>query len=400
MEALIKNMNIEMEFVKAKIKMKGTKAASYSAWLYFVADKRTKYILDFKFDIYHCKIDLYTTASWFDKGNNGNGHLKLRQELLKKLNLENNLKRPEKGKGKKINKRYDLDKKWEKKVLNEFLNDRTKCTTLKNSVVLVTGRNPSGEETNSKNSSLVVEYSDDKWVPFSVFFQNLYVGDLCKEVMDELEWFKNHGSKNKLSNFREFVESNAEIKKAFDIFLKGKANSKGEKSFEFEEVKRKLKKNKKEFDEFLLDFEFRKRRNKLREVIINDNNFKKIMNTFKYTWREEWEIAHIFGVSEIKAKVLKFHNNKEFEKVYKYLDFINNKANFLPLENCIHKLYDNKKITYDSEGRLKESEVKKNDFQQIYERARKYNLHKLSDEWLDKERKNFILLHNNHNKGL
>ena len=130
-----------------------------------------------------------------------------------------------------------------------------------------------------------------------------------------------------------------------------------------------------------------------------ENNYCpiEIRNTFNYTWREEWEKAHIFGVNEIRKAMYNFYKQRDYTKRKQYLDFVDNKFNFLPLENCLHKLFDKKNtITYNPKGKLIKLKIKQSEFDLIYKRAEKHNLHQLPQEWLKPERIKFIELHNKY----
>ena len=175
--------DIEKEYIKVHFTKRGSMGSAFCEGdLILIVDKTTKIILDFYCIIEKCKIDLYTTASWFEKPKHKR-QLQLRQELLKKLNLgDKHDKRPKKGSGEKRNNLHEFKKNdWQIEKLNNFLNDKTKCTTLKSLVWLIAGNNPSGEESNPKNAPLVACYHNE-WVPFSLLFDGLYFGNKYREL--------------------------------------------------------------------------------------------------------------------------------------------------------------------------------------------------------------------------
>ena len=355
------NFKDEVEYVKIDFERKSKRAASCKGKLIMLADKTTKHIIDYRFNVIECNIDLFTTPSWFGEKSQQKKSRILREELFKNLGLSNkHEKRPSTSSNRiiKLNNKQIM-------ILNEFINNVEKCTTIKNFIRLISGCNPAGEGSTPSRAPLKAVFNGTT-VPFSLLIKALYVGHKYKPF-NKL-WLNDVlGQRYQVKTFKQFINSSEELNKYFTFLTKVKTNFNDYKIFR-KEMKKKLDNYRKQTLPIYYENVARERANYSKTIDEYYRPIIRILNSFHYDRREDWEKAHIFGVSEIKNEILKEAWENTNVRTKEYINYISNKFNFLPLENSIHKMYDKYQIIYNMKGSLIPLKITGEEFGQIYKK--------------------------------
>lgn len=348
---------------------------------YLLVDEVTNFIYDYRIHVNDIYLSYETTKS-HEISKKNSWALKLRLDILKKLNIEHFFR--ETNSFRKKAQVIQLNSQ-QIEILNKNLDswaEHLKLITFQNIEYIIAGSNPSGQ--GNGKGLLQVEYQKQNYC-FGFLLQAL---NKCKSILDkngnlkqeyksifDLDW-------NELPQieFEDWIKSDIELAKAFKDFKNFSHDWKNH----IDILKNILKKRKKENTEI----------NKL--ILNKRNDFVKNINlTFKnvdllktfYGFEDNHELNLILEKAHIKPVHLskkQYLNSVSEESKTKILLEISDINNYLPLPSDIHTYYDRFCFYWDVDGSIITSE-KINNLNKT-----KYEIYKIQKDMLTVERINYI----------
>lgn len=333
----------EIEIKSRNYNSENSKASKYSGKLKFIfGDLGIIYNKKIEFD--NLEIDLETTASWFESKKN---IYNLREKLFFKLNLK---QQPRPRRNSNNIKRLNEE---EIKKVNDFINNKEYCSTIKELNALFSGNNPKGERKNPKASPLFGVHKGKDY-NIATFFKFYYLD------FNSIFFPKNGGpTSNDHHTNDDFINAIYRIrpKTDFEDYIEKYLPKDSKESFsEFQNpssqeawklaqknLKENLKNNKdiaREVDSWVIKARAKFSKEACFEVFpVNEL---------------ETEKAHIIPVFYLRRKMIDSKMKKDNEKFNSYFNDISNKDNYLNLVNSIHRLFDKKIFTYsEKNGKIK-----------------------------------------------
>ena len=320
--------------------------------------------IDYKIEFKQIYANYKTTGSHKEKYFNcsNNSTYQVRKDFLKKLGKSHCFSENRKDKD------YFLitDKNKLSEINNYLSSIELKNVTFQNIEYILTGCNPSGQD--SGRGHLKLKY-DDEYLPFGFFLKsinkikkrNKLFDDNKEEISWERIWKK---SEDKIISFEDFLSKNGKLQ---DLFIKFRDNPKNWKNI-FEECKKYFLEqtdNLIEINNGITKYRIEGKKNFENQYGSNRVNaikkifeishipkIKLIASTIQY--------AHIYPVWAIKDSILKLDKSQKEERNYLF-EMISDKDNFLPLDVETHTLYDRNELFWDQDGKLNKLALENNE---------------------------------------